>query len=78
MTNTNIYYYTLDSTKHYTIKAPELPSTITINNPKHQEVVRIDKDGRIFWLGREVTTDEEFRQTMLELHKAFTKTNLNN
>jgi hypothetical protein len=58
------------------IKAPELPSTITINNPSSKEVVRIDPQGRIYWLGREVTTDEEFRQTMLELHKAFTKTNL--
>ena len=49
-----------------------VPDLITIHNPNHKEVVRIDKDGRIFWLGREVTTDEEFRQTMLELHKAFT------
>lgn len=53
-----------------------VPDIITIRTPKYQEIVRIDPQGRIFWLGREVTTDEEFRQTMLELNKAFTKTNL--
>jgi hypothetical protein len=76
MSTTNGYYQQ-NSINNYAVKNSELPSTITINNPKHQEVVRIDPQGRIFWLGREVTTDEEFRQTMLELHKALTKTNLN-
>ena len=62
------------SQNNYTIsKASELSSNFTINNPSYKEVVRIDAEGRIFWLGREVTTDEEFRQTMLELHKAFVK-----
>lgn len=55
------------------IKIP-LHDLITVHTPlEAKEVVRIDTTGRIFWLGREVTTDEEFRQTMLELHKAFTK-----
>lgn len=58
--------------KNIGIKSSVIPDLITIHTPKHQEVVRIGPDGRIFWLGREVTTDEEFRQTMLELHKAFT------
>lgn len=60
----------------YAIKT--IPDLITIHTSECKEIVRIDPQGRIFWLGREVTTDEEFRQTMLELHKAFVKTNLNN
>jgi hypothetical protein len=68
----NEYTYLPDSDyKNIGIKSSVIPSLLTLNNPT-QEVVRIDKDGRIFWLGREVTTDDEFRQTMLELHKAFT------
>jgi CYTH domain-containing protein len=69
----NEYTYLPDSGyKNIGITAPVATSTITISNTNNKEVVRIDRDGRIFWLGREVTTDDEFRQTMLELHKAFT------
>jgi hypothetical protein len=56
------------------------PSTdfdiLTARNKEQQEVVRIASTGKIYWLGREVTTDEEFRQTMLELHKVFKEMNL--
>ena len=70
---TSTAYYVPDSTnKNIGITSSTIPSLLTFNNPTQEEVVRIDKDGRIFWLGREVTTDDEFRQTMLELHKAFT------
>jgi len=69
----NEYTYLPDSGyKNFEITSSTIPSLLTVNNPKHQEVIRIDKEGRIYWLGREVTTDDEFRQTMLELHKAFT------
>lgn len=34
------------------------------------EVMRIEQDGRIFWKGREVDTDEDFRVAMLELRDA--------
>jgi len=37
-----------------------------------KEVVRIEPDGKIFWLGREVETDDDFRAAMLELAKALT------
>lgn len=70
----NEYVNLPDSTpKNLGISSLVTPDLIAIHNPKHKEIVRIDPEGRIFWLGREVTTDEEFRQTMLELHKAFTK-----
>jgi hypothetical protein len=75
MTNTTIDYTPIDTiNSNYVIKNSQFPSTICINNTSNKEVVRIDPQGRIYWLGREVTTDEEFRQTMLELHKSFTKT----
>ena len=31
------------------------------------EVIRITPDGRLFWKGREVETDEDFRSAMREL-----------
>ena len=34
-----------------------------------EEVVRIEGDGRIFWKGREVETDEEFRGMVVDLCK---------
>ena len=45
-------------------------STITFNTTNkdmQREVLRIDGEGRIFWLERQVTTDEELRAAMLEL-----------
>ena len=38
-----------------------------------REIVRIDRDGRIFWNGREVVTDEQFRGAMLDLANALKK-----
>lgn len=32
-----------------------------------KEVVRIAHDGRIYWLGREVKTDADFRAAMMDL-----------
>ena len=69
----NGYTYLPDkASENIGITSSVRPSIIHISNSNYKEVVRIDAEGRIFWLGREVTTDEEFRQTMLELHKAFT------
>jgi len=52
-------------------------NNVTINNPEKydilncsnetEELVRIASDGRVFWNGREVITDDEFRTAMLEL-----------
>ena len=44
------------------------PFVFTIVN-KDKEVIRIDNEGRIFWHGRQVLTDEEYRLTMLDLVK---------
>ena len=34
-----------------------------------REVIRISQDGKLFWNGREVETDDEFRAAMLDLAK---------
>lgn len=35
-----------------------------------EEIIRIADDGRIYWKGREVETDDDFRSAMLDLKKA--------
>jgi effector-binding domain-containing protein len=39
-----------------------------------KEIIRIGPDGRLFWNQREVTTDDDFRQAMLELVTIWKKT----
>ena len=34
---------------------------------ENKEIVRIAHDGRIFWNGREVESDDDFRAAMLDL-----------
>jgi hypothetical protein len=57
---------------------PLIPATLTISPTyasnvmsayEHSgaEVVRIQGDGRLFWRGREVFTDDAFRSAILEL-----------
>lgn len=43
------------------------PDMIQVRDPDGTEVIRIAADGRIYWKSREVTTDDEFRTTMMEL-----------
>ncbi len=46
------------------------PDTLTIRNSDKQ-IIRIDLDGRVFWNGREVETDEDFRGAMMEMREYF-------
>jgi hypothetical protein len=49
------------------VKVP-LPDILTVTPPSTGEVViRISHDGRLFWHGREVETDTEFRGAMMDL-----------
>ena len=34
-----------------------------------KEVIRWDVDGRVFWNGREVETDDELRQMVRDIHQ---------
>ena len=40
------------------------------------EVIRIGPDGRLFWRGREVETDDDFRGAMMDLAAAFRNTKI--
>jgi len=40
------------------------------------EVIRFGPDGRLFWRGREVETDDNFRRAMMHLAAAFRSTRI--
>lgn len=42
---------------------------LTITPSGKGEVIRIAPDGKLFWHGREVETDNDFRAAMLDLAK---------
>jgi hypothetical protein len=48
------------------ISAPDY-SPLTIKGKDDTIIFRIDSNGKIFWNGREVESDEEFRKTMINL-----------
>lgn len=41
--------------------------TLRINDANGDAIIRIVSNGAIFWNGREVETDDDFRSAMLEL-----------
>ena len=47
-------------------RAVEIEPCIQFSFPQG-EALRIEKDGRIFWCGREVESDAEFKAAMVEL-----------
>lgn len=44
---------------------------IVIRDNSTNEILRIAPDGKLFWNGREVETDDDFRAAMLELAALF-------
>ena len=61
--------------KSYTIK--QTPTNIfTVRKDASTEVIRIGPDGRLFWRGREVETDDDFRGAMMDLAAAFRNTRI--
>jgi hypothetical protein len=50
----------------FTISGPDY-SPLTIKGKDDTIIFRIDSNGKIFWNGREVESDEEFRKTMINL-----------
>ena len=51
------------------IKAPAPTYALQISNAGAQEIISIKMDGRVFWKGREVETDDDFRAAMMELNR---------
>jgi len=47
------------------------PSKIWVVQVNNKKVICIDREGRLFWHGREVETDDDFRAAMLELRDYF-------
>ena len=45
------------------------PFKMVFSQSSPKEVLRIENDGRIFWNGREVESDDEFRKAMMEVAK---------
>ena len=50
----------------------EIPNqdVLTVWGKDTTEIIRIAPDGRLFWKQREVETDEDFRNAMLDLANA--------
>ena len=53
----------------FTAQGRDTPANSITFTPAGKEVLRIANDGRIFWNGREVESDDEFRAAMLDLSK---------
>jgi len=59
------------------IEAKQTPTNILeIRKDASTEVIRIGPDGRLFWRGREVETDDNFRRAMMHLAAAFRSTRI--
>jgi len=56
-----------DDTAHFSRRDTDI---ITCWDKDSTEVIRIAPDGRVFWKQREVETDDDFRNAMLDLAKA--------
>jgi hypothetical protein len=46
------------------------PDIINVCDSNQKEIIKIDPEGRVFWLGREVESDADFRGAMLDLAAA--------
>jgi len=55
----------------FVIRSNIIPDSFFIKQPNGIDVIRIDAKGSIFWRGREVETDDDFRAAMIGLSKYF-------
>lgn len=55
----------------YAVPIEAAENIMSISSKGAVEVIRIDKAGRLFWHGREVETDDDFRAAMLECAQRF-------
>ena len=61
--------------KSYAIKQ-EPGNILEIRKDANTEVIRIGPKGHLFWRGREVETDDDFRGAMMDLAAAFRNTRI--
>lgn len=55
---------TINSYNGIYLKAVDISPAFKIK-AQDKEVIKIEKDGRIFWNGREVDTDEQFKEMIV-------------
>ena len=60
----------IEARGNYAIKQTTPGDILTVRKDPQTEVIRIGPDGRLFWRGREVETDDDFRAAMLDLAAA--------
>lgn len=53
------------------------PSMFSITSEPENVLIKIDPYGKIFWNGREVETDDEFRAAMLDMAANLNHMNIN-
>ena len=58
-------------TNPYVVPDPPPNRILTNTIQQQKEVLLIGNDGRIWWNGVEVVTEQEFREAMIELHHHF-------
>jgi hypothetical protein len=47
----------------------KLPNILEIRSQEGREIVKITPEGNIYWNGRQVETDQEYRDTMMYIAK---------
>lgn len=65
------YIYKLPGYGNISLKANTQPDILFARSNNMQEVIRIAADGNVYWRGRLVESDDEFKQAMLDLAKCF-------
>ncbi len=62
----NDYNFSVQAEEH--VEASIEASIAFRINEQPKEVIRIGADGRIWWNGVEIVTEQEFREAMMDLH----------
>lgn len=74
MVSTEYFYknfYKMPEYDNMSLKVNTQPDIFFVRTSNTQEVVRIAHDGNIYWRGRLVESDDEFKQAMLDLAQCF-------
>ena len=65
------YIYKLPEYDNISLKVSTQPDILFARSNNMQEVIRIAHDGNVYWRGRLVESDDEFKQAMLDLAQWF-------
>ena len=65
------YIYKTPGYGNISLKVNTQPDILFARSNNMQEVIRIAHDGNVYWRGRLVESDDEFKQAMLDLAQWF-------